>query len=77
VEFVDALLALPGVRLASIGPEWLKLRSLCLSKRLGGNDISDAWIAAAVLQLDEHLVSFDSDFKQLLGRGQFTLLAAA
>ena len=77
IEFIDALLALPGVRLASIGPEWLKLRALCLSKRLGGNDIPDAWLAAAVLQLDEHLVSFDSDFKQLLTRGHFTLLATS
>ena len=77
VEFVDALLALPGVRLVTLGTEWLKLRTLCLEKRLGGNDLPDAWLAAAVLHHDEHLVSFDADFKQLLGRGQFTLLAAA
>ena len=63
--------------LATLGPEWLKLRTLCLEKRLGGNDLPDAWLAAAVLHHDEHLVSFDADFKQLLGRGQFTLLAAA
>lgn len=77
VEFVDALLAMPGVRLATLGPEWLKLRRLCLEKQLGGNGLPDVWLAAAVLHQDEHLVSFDADFKQLLGRGQFTLLAAA
>ena len=28
VEFVDALLAAPGVQLAPLGPEWSKLRQL-------------------------------------------------
>lgn len=77
VAFVDALLASPGVHLASLGPEWLKLRQLCLDKQLGGNDLPDAWLSAAVVQLGEHLVSFDRDFRQLLGRGQFTLLEPA
>jgi predicted nucleic acid-binding protein len=31
-------------------------------------------LAAAVAQRGEHLVSFDRDFRRLLGRGQFTLL---
>ena len=43
---------------------------------LGGNDLPDAWLAAAVEQLGEHLVSFDRDFKKLLGRARFTLLQA-
>src|SRR5262245_32145066 len=34
VEFVDALLASPGVQLAPLGPEWSKLRRLCLDKKL-------------------------------------------
>jgi hypothetical protein len=74
VEFVDAILAMPGVRLAALGPEWPKLRQLCLDKRLGGNDVPDAWLSAAVEHLGEHLVSFDRDFKRLLGRARFTLL---
>jgi predicted nucleic acid-binding protein len=45
VAFVDALLASPGVQLASLCPEWSKLRQLCLDKQLGGNDIPDAWLA--------------------------------
>ena len=77
VEFVDALLASPGVELASLGPEWSKLRQLCLDKQLGGNDVPEAWLSAAVQHLGEHLVSFDRDFRKLLARGQFTLLAPA
>jgi hypothetical protein len=76
VAFVDALLASPGVRLAPLGPEWSKLRQLCLDKQLGGNDLPDAWLAAAVAHLGEHLVSFDRDFRKLLARGHFTLLEA-
>ena len=75
MAFVDALLASPGVQLATLGPEWPKLRRLCADKQLGGNDVTDAWLAAAVAQVGEHLVSFDRDFRKLLGRSQFTLLA--
>ena len=74
VAFVDALVASPGVQLASLGPEWPKLRHLCLDKKLAGNDVPDAWLSAAVAQLGEQLVSFDRHFRKLLPRGQFTLL---
>lgn len=77
VAFVDALLASPGVQLAPLGPEWPILRQLCLDKQLVGNSLPDAWLAAAVSQVGEHLVSFDRDFRSLLTRGQFTLLAPA
>ena len=74
MAFVDALLDSPGVQLAPLGPEWSKLRQLCLEKQLGSNDVPDAWLSAAVAHLGEHLVSFDRDFRKLLTRGQFTLL---
>ena len=74
IGFVDALLSLPGTQLAELGPEWKRLRTLCVDKKLSGNELLDAWLAAAVAQRGEHLVSFDRDFKKLLGRGQFTLL---
>src|SRR5574337_934368 len=74
VDYIDAILSMPGVRLASLGPEWPKLRQLCLDKQLGGNDLPDAWLAAAADQFGEHLVSFDRDFRKLLGRTRFTLL---
>ena len=77
VAFVDALLVSPGVQLAPLGPEWPKLRQLCLDKQLGGNDLPDAWLSAAVVHLGEHLVSFDRDFRKLLARNQFTLLVPA
>ena len=77
VAFADALLTSPGVQLAPLGPEWPKLRQLCLDKQLGGNDLPDAWLAAAVVHVGEHLVSFDRDFRKLLARGQFTLLVPA
>jgi toxin-antitoxin system PIN domain toxin len=77
VAFVDALLASPGVELAPLGPEWPKLRQLCIGKHLSGNDVPDAWLSAAVVHLGEHLATFDRDFRKLLARGQFTLLAPA
>lgn len=74
VGFIDAILAMPGVQLATLGPEWPKLRQLCLDRQLGGNDLPDAWLSAAVEHLGEHLVSFDRDFRKLLTRSRFTLL---
>jgi toxin-antitoxin system PIN domain toxin len=76
VSFIDAVLAAPGVRLANLGPEWPKLRAWCVEKRLSGNDLPDAWLAAAVEQQGEHLVSFDRDFRRLLTPSRFTLLDA-
>jgi predicted nucleic acid-binding protein len=76
VAFVDAILAMSGVVLASLGPEKPKLRQLCLDKQLAGKDLHDGWLAAAVDQQAEHLVSFDRDFRKLLVRTRFTLLKA-
>ena len=77
VAFIDAPLAAPGVQLAPLGPEWARLRQLCLDRQLGGNDVSDAWLSAVVAHMGEHLVRFDRDFRKRLPRGQFTLLAPA
>lgn len=74
VAFVDAVLAVPGVTLRELGPEWPRLRQLCLDGPLAGNDLPDAWLAAAVEQHGEQLVSFDRDFRKLLPRSRFTLL---
>ena len=74
LRFVDALLAAPGVEMPALGLEWPTLRSLCLEQKLAANAIPDAWLAAAVIHLGEHLVTFDADFKKLLRRGQLTLL---
>ena len=54
--------------------EWPLLRQLCLDKKLKANDLPDAWLAAAVLHLGEHLVTFDADFRKLLRRERVTVL---
>lgn len=76
LRFIDALLAAPGVRQSTLAGEWQALRKLCADKALSANAVPDAWLAAAVMQQGEHLVSFDTDFKHLLPRSQFTRLAA-
>ena len=74
MEFLDTLFAVPGVEMPSLGAEWPMLRQLCVERRLTANDIPDAWLAAAVIQLGEHLVTFDAGFKKLLRRTQVTVL---
>ena len=74
VGFLDALLAVPGIEMPCLGAEWPIMRQLCLEKKLTANDIPDVWLAAAVIQLGEHLVTFDTDFKKLLKRAQVTIL---
>jgi uncharacterized protein len=76
VSAVDKILAEPGVVLATLGAEWSELRDLCTAKSLSGNDLPDAWLAAATLHAGEHLVTFDRDFKKLLPRSQLTVLLA-
>ena len=76
LAFLDALIAVPGVEVVALGAEWPMLRQLCLDKGLAANDIPDAWLAAAVIQYGEHLVTFDADFRNLLGRTQLTVLKA-
>ena len=74
INFVEALLAAPGVRIPEIGAEWHRLRESCLARKLRANDIPDAWLAATVQQMGDHLASFDADFRKLLKRSEFTLL---
>ena len=76
VGFVDALLSASGVEVAAADGEWPGLRALCLDRQLAANDLPDAWLAASVTRLGEHLVTFDADFKKLLQRRQLTVLAA-
>ena len=74
IGFVDSLVAVSGVEMPSLGAEWPIFRQLCMEKHLTANAIPDAWLAAVVIQLGEHLVTFDADFKNLLGRTQVTVL---
>jgi toxin-antitoxin system PIN domain toxin len=76
VEFLDALVAVPGTEVPALGAEWPLFRELCVEKKLTANAIPDAWLAAAVSQLGEHLVTFDADLKKLLRRTQVTVLVS-
>lgn len=74
LAFLDALLDIPGVEMPELGREWPALRQLCREGKLAANKIPDAWIAAAVRTLGEHLVTFDRGFSRLLGRNELTVL---
>jgi toxin-antitoxin system PIN domain toxin len=74
VAFLDALLATPGVEMPERGREWQTFRRMCLDEKLRGNDIPDAWIAAAVKVLNGRLVTFDRGFARLLGRSEVLIL---
>ena len=75
IDFLQTLLNSPGVRQANLGCELEKLLPLCRSRQLTGNDIPDAWIAAATQYHKLHLVTFDHGFTRLLKSHQFTLLS--
>lgn len=75
IGFVDSLAAIPGIESPPLGAEWPIFRRICMEQRLAANAIPDAWLAAVVIQLGEHLVTFDADFKKLLKRMQLTVLA--
>lgn len=74
VAFIRALLTVPGVAMPELGREWRAFSQLCEQKALRGNEIPDAWIAAAVRTSGGHLVTLDRDFKRLLDRADWTLL---
>lgn len=74
--FLDAILAVPGTEMPAVGAEWHLLRQLCLQRDLRGNSLPDAWLAASVVLLGEHLATFDADFKTLLHPSNLTVLAA-
>ncbi len=75
MDFVDALLISPGVVFQSAGSPWPGFRDLCLKAAVTPNLVSDAWIAASVLQLGEVVHTFDRDFKKLLPADNLHLLS--
>lgn len=76
LAFLRALIGAPGVALATLGREWPMLEHLCEDHQLSGNDVTDAWIAAAVLDQQEHLVTFDRGFRRMLKPRNLTVLVA-
>lgn len=75
IGFLDALFVVPGVEMPPLNTEWPIFRQLCIEKRLAANAIPDTWLAAAVIQRGEHLITFDADLKRLLKRTQVTVLS--
>ena len=73
-DFVDSLLSCPGVQFQPQGATWLNLRQVCLTQQVSGNLLTDAWIAATVMQSGETLSTFDRDFVHLLPPSQLLLL---
>lgn len=74
ITFMDSILATPGVSMPELGREWPTLKQLSQDHDLTANDITRAWIAAAVRTIGSHLVTFDRGFPRLLSRTEFTLL---
>jgi uncharacterized protein len=74
VAFVESILAIPGAAMPELGREWPTLKQMSQDHDLAANDITDAWIAAAIRTLGGHLVTFDRGFARLLSRTEFTLL---
>ena len=77
IAFIDSLLAIPSVEMAELGREWPAFCRLLRENSVSGNDVPDAWIAAAVQTLGENLATFDRGFGRLLGRNELTLLRPA
>ena len=74
-DFIDRMLAAPEAQMPTIGREWPQVRSMCLAlKPLKANDFPDVWLAAAVKEHGDHLVTFDTSFRRLLGRSELTVL---
>jgi uncharacterized protein len=76
LQFVNAILEATELELLPLSREWGRFCELVGQTELRANAVPDAWIAAAVMECDEHLVTFDRDFKKLLPQSRLTVLKA-
>lgn len=74
LAFIRAVLGAPGVELGRLGTEWPLFEQLCSRHSLTGNDIPDAWIAAAAQANHLHLVTFDKGFRRFMKASRVTVL---
>lgn len=74
LKFVNTILDATDTRLLPLSPEWARFGEQVERLELTGNLVTDAWIAAAVEEHGEHLVTFDKDFRKLLTRTRVTVL---
>ena len=77
LEFLDKILAAPGVEYAELGREWPTLRRFVREYAPKGNAIPDAWIAAAAQTLGVRLVAFDKGLRGYLSASELTLLSGS
>jgi toxin-antitoxin system PIN domain toxin len=77
LEFLEKLLASPGVEYGELGREWPTVKRLVREHAPRGNDVPDVWIAAAAQTLGEHLAAFDKGFRRYLAASEFTLLSTS
>lgn len=75
LDFLEKILAAPGVEYAELGREWPTLRRLVREHAPRGNAVPDAWIAAAAQSLGVRLVAFDKGLRRYLSASEFTLLS--
>lgn len=75
MRFMRVLLSSDNVLMPRVGPEWPVFEDLFREHEPTGGSVTDAWIAAAVLHLGEHFVTFDRGFQRLLPPEQLTLLS--
>jgi uncharacterized protein len=74
LQFINAILEATESELLPLSEEWHRFCELVDQPELRANAIPDAWIAAAVMQLNENLVTFDRGFKKLLPLSRLTVL---
>jgi uncharacterized protein len=68
MAFVDALLAAPRALLVPPGPgHWTRFTGLVRDLHLTGDDVPDAFIVAAALDLGATLVTSDRGFRRFPG----------
>lgn len=72
--FIRSILAVPGASMLTLGAEWNAFEKVCVDQQLTGNRIPDGWIAAAVKANGLRLVTFDTDFADLLDPSECLLL---
>lgn len=74
LAYIEALSTTPGVSRIAHDREWPAFLQLCRAHQLAGNDVPDAWIAAAVIERREILATFDRGFRRWLTGGRLVLL---
>jgi len=77
VDFLEKLLAAPGVEYAELGRKWPTLRRFVREHTARGNEVPDAWIAAAAQTFGVRLVAFDKGLRRYLSASEFTLLSGS